>query len=212
MNGQAIKSPREADYRAAGFRGEVGFGMRPAVIVVDLMMAYFDRLSPMYAGVEHVLESIVTVVRAAHAGGIPVIFTRQFFEEPNEEGVYVRKVPALKLLRPESTLAALHPDLPVELGEVFVKHYPSAFHRTEFADRLRLLDIDTAIITGLTTSGCVRATAMDCLLHNLHGIVVREAVGDRDQSAHEANLFDIDCKLADVKSNVEVIEWITSRK
>jgi len=141
-----------------------------------------------------------------------VCFTRQLYEEPDDAGVYVRKVPALKLLRPGSKLAELHPDLDARSDEVFVKHYPSAFHRTAFANRLRQVGVDTLIIAGLTTSGCVRATAMDCLLHDLCGIVVREAVGDRDRAAHDANLFDIDSKLADVKPLQEVIEWIEARK
>jgi len=166
----------------------------------------------MYAGVEDTLDPTVRLVRAAKAARIPVFFTRQLFEELDDDGVYARKVPALKLLRPGSKLAELHPDLPADPNEVFVKHYPSAFYRTDFADRLRQLGVDTLIITGLTTSGCVRATAMDCLLHDLHGIVVREAVGDRDRAAHEANLFDIDNKLADVKLLADVIAWIESRK
>ncbi len=212
MSGAAKKVSREADYRSAGFRGDIGFGTRAAVVVVDVVLAYFDRSSPMYAGVEDVLDSTVRVVRAARATGMPVFFTRQLFEEPDDDGVYARKVPALKLLRPGSKLAELHPDLRADPEEVFVKHYPSAFHRTGFADRLRRLGVDTLIMTGLTTSGCVRATAMDCLLHDLHGTVVREAVGDRDRAAHEANLFDIDSKLADVKSLADVIEWIDSQQ
>jgi len=208
----AKKTSREADYRSAGFRGDIGFGTHAAVVVVDVVLAYFDRSSPMYAGVEDVLDPTARLVRAAKAMGIPVFFTRQLFEELDDDGVYARKVPALKLLRPGSKLAELHPDLPADPNEVFVKHYPSAFHRTDFADRLRQLGVDTLIITGLTTSGCVRATAMDCLLHNLHGIVVREAVGDRDRAAHDANLFDIDNKLADVKRLEEVIAWIEARK
>lgn len=208
----ATKGSREADSRSAGFRGEIGFGARAAVVVVDMVLAYFDRSSPMYAAVDDVLDPTTRLVRAARAAGMPVFFTRQLFEEPSDDGVYVRKVPALKLLRPGSKLAELHPDLPAEPDEVLIKHYPSAFHRTDFADRLRRLGADTLIITGLTTSGCVRATAMDCLLHDLRGIVVREAVGDRDRVAHEANLFDIDSKLADVKPLAEVIEWIESRK
>lgn len=207
----AKKGSREADYQSAGFRGDIGFGTRAAVIVIDMVLAYFDRLSPMYAGVEDVLDPTIRIVRAARTAGIPVFFTRQLFEELEEDGVYVRKVPALKLLRPGSKLAELHPDLPAKPEEVLVKHYPSAFQRTDFADRLWRLRVDTLVITGLTTSGCVRATAMDCLLYDLHGVVVREAVGDRNRAAHEANLFDIRAKLADVKPLREVVEWIESR-
>jgi maleamate amidohydrolase len=208
----AKKAWREADYRSAGFRGDLGFGARGALVVIDVVLAYFDRSSPMYAGVEDALGATVRLVGAARKARMPVFFTRQLFEEPNDAGVYVRKVPALKLLRPGSKLAELHPDLMAESDEIFVKHFPSAFHRTDFADRLRRLGVDTLLIAGLTTSGCVRATAMDCLLHDLRGIVVREAVGDRDGAAHEANLFDIDSKLGDVRALQEVIDWIESRK
>ena len=202
---------KNADYRGAGFAGTIGFGRRPALVVVDLMMSYFDRASPMYAAVENVVPSNVRLVDAAHAAAIPVFFTRQCYEDARDASVYVRKVPALKLLRPGSPLAELHPALPLAKGTTFVKHFPSAFHRTDFAARLAAQQVDTLIITGLTTSGCVRATAMDALLHDLAGVVVREAVGDRDRAIHEANLFDIDGKLADVRGEAEVLAWIASR-
>jgi maleamate amidohydrolase len=178
------------------------------VIVIDMVMAYFDRSSPLYAGVEAVAESNLRLLTVAYRKRIPVIFTRQFFEESTSDGVYVRKVPALKLMRPDSPLTAIEPSLPTDQAAVIIKHFPSAFHRTDLAARLESLGVDTLIITGLTTSGCVRATAMDTLLHNLSGIVVREAVGDRDQRQHEANLFDINAKLGDVRSEAEVIAWL----
>lgn len=205
-----MATSRVADYEAAGFGGEVGFGVRPAVVVVDVVRAYFDHTSPMRAGVEDVLHAVLRVVAAAHAAKAPVYFTRQVFDAADDGGVYARKVPALKLLRPGSPLAELHPALSGSRGEVLVKRFPSAFHRTDFAERLAALNVDTLLILGLTTSGCIRATAMDCLLHGLHGIVVREAVGDRDRQAHEANLFDIDAKLADVRGASEVIDWLAS--
>jgi maleamate amidohydrolase len=200
----------EEDYRSAGFSGHVGFGKKPAMIVIDMMMNYFEKSSPMYAGVEAAAESNKRLIELAYERKIPVIFTQQFYEEPVDESVYVRKVPALKMLRPGSPLTALHPSLPTAQGRVLVKHYPSAFHRTDLESQLKALGIDTLILTGLTTSGCVRATAMDTLLNDFAGIVVREAVGDRDQRAHEANLFDINAKLADVRSETEVAEWMKS--
>jgi maleamate amidohydrolase len=199
---------QQEDYLSAGFAGALGFGRKPAVIVIDMVMAYFDRSSPLYAGVEAVAESNLRLLTVAYRKRIPVIFTRQFFEESTSDGVYVRKVPALKLMRPDSPLTAIEPSLPTDQAAVIIKHFPSAFHRTDLAARLESLGVDTLIITGLTTSGCVRATAMDTLLHNLSGIVVREAVGDRDQRQHEANLFDINAKLGDVRSEAEVIAWL----
>jgi maleamate amidohydrolase len=198
----------EQDYRSAGFAGQVGFGKKPAMLVIDMMMNYFEKSSPMYAGVEAVADSNKRLIELAYARNIPVIFTQQFYEEPRDGSVYVRKVPALKMLRRGSPLTALHPSLPTGQGTVLVKHYPSAFHRTDLAAQLKALGVDTLIITGLTTSGCVRATAMDTLLNDFAGIVVREAVGDRDQRIHEANLFDINGKLADVRSEAEVSEWM----
>ncbi len=201
----------DEDYRSAGFAGRVGFGKKAAVIVIDMMMNYFEKTSPMYASVEKVTESNVRLLEIAYAKNIPVIFTQQFYEDPTDDSVYVRKVPALKMLRRGSPLTALHPDLPVAQGKVMVKHYPSAFHRTDLGAQLKALGVDTLIITGLTTSGCVRATAMDTLLNGLVGVVVREAVGDRDKRAHEANLFDINAKLADVLGESEVITWMKNR-
>ncbi|HLX26913.1 MAG TPA: isochorismatase family protein [Casimicrobiaceae bacterium] len=203
-------SSRDADYRSAGFAGKLGFGKRPAVIVIDMVMAYFDRTSPMYAGVEAVAESARRVVDAALSSGVPVFFTQQFFDDALAGGVYARKVRALQLLRRDSALAELHPSVPVERGTIVVKRFPSAFHGTGLNARLRALQVDTLIVTGLTTSGCVRATAMDALLHDFIGVVVREAVGDRDARAHEANLFDIHAKLADVQSEGDVIGWLST--
>lgn len=196
---------QEQDYRSAGFAGELGFGRHPALVVIDMMMAYFEPSSPMYARVENVLESNVRLVTAAYARKVPVFFTRQLYEERESNHVYVRKVPALKLLRPGSPLTALVPSLPTDRGTVFVKRYPSAFHKTELASQLAALGVDTVIMTGLTTSGCVRATAMDALLNGLIGVVVREAVGDRNEAQHRANLFDINAKLADVRSESDLV-------
>ena len=206
-----MSSVRENDYRSAGFSGALGFGRTPALLVIDMMMSYFDRASPMYAGVEAVAASNLRLIAAAQARKIPLFFTRQVHEQSADATVYARKVPALKLLNPGSALAELHPSLPADSGTVIVKRYPSAFYRTDLASRLLALKVDTLIITGLTTSGCVRATAMDTLLNDLTGVVVREAVGDRDARAHEANLFDIDAKLADVRSEADVLRWIDGR-
>jgi maleamate amidohydrolase len=106
----------------------------------------------------------------------------------------------------------LHPQLRNKHVEVLVKHFPSAFHHTNLAERLRQLQVDTPVIVGLTTSGCIRATAMDCLLHEFRGVVVRDGVGDRDVAAHEANLFDINNKLADVADSTSIVEWLARHR
>src|SRR5262245_57328167 len=138
-----MSQSQNEDYLRAGFAGSLGFGRKPAVIVVDMVMAYFDRSSPMYAGVEPVAESNLRLLKVAYRKRIPVIFTRQFFEEPTSDGVYVRKVPALELLRPDSPLTAIEPSLPTEQATVIIKHFPSAFHQTDLAARLKSLGVDT---------------------------------------------------------------------
>ncbi len=201
---------RDDDYRSAGFAGRLGFGAKPALLVIDMMMAYFDRASPMYAGVEEVANSNGRLIAAARQADVPIIYTRQFYEGRPRDSVYASKVPVLQLLAPESPPTQLEPSLPTDGATVLVKHYPSAFHKTDLADRLRSLGVDTLILTGLTTSGCVRATAMDTMLNGFLGAVVREAVGDRNKAQHEANLFDIDAKLVDVRSEADVLVWLRS--
>jgi maleamate amidohydrolase len=209
----ADQTPND-DYRQAGFLGEVGFGTKPALLIVDPVVAYFDRTSPLYAGVEDALAGMRRLRDLARANGVPVIFTRQeFTSDGADRGLYRRKVPALDLLRPGSPLAAIVPELAPAADEiVIVKRYPSAFFATDLAQRLREGGIDTLLIAGLTTSGCIRATAMDALLNGFAGIVVREAVGDRDPAQHQANLFDIAAKLADVRGEAEIVTWLAARR
>jgi maleamate amidohydrolase len=202
------------DYRLAGFLGEVGFGSAPALLIVDPVVAYFDRTSPLYAGVEAALAGMCRLRDLARANGVPVILTRQEFTGDGvDRGLYRRKVPALELLRAGSPLAAIVPELaPASDEMVIVKRYPSAFFATDLTQRLREGGIDTLLIAGLTTSGCIRATAMDALLNGIAGIVVREAVGDRDAAQHQANLFDIAAKLADVRGEAEIVTWLGARR
>jgi maleamate amidohydrolase len=209
-----VPDPRPGDdYRRAGFLGEVGFGSAPALLIVDPVMAYFDPSSPLYAGVESALAGMCRLRDLARANGLPIILTRQEFTGDGvDRGLYRRKVPALDLLRAGSPLAAIVPALAPAAGEtVIVKHYPSAFFATDLAERLRAGRIDTLLVAGLTTSGCIRATVMDTLLNGIAGIVVREAVGDRDPAQHEANLFDIAAKLADVRDEAEIVSWLATR-
>jgi maleamate amidohydrolase len=204
---------RGDDYLRAGFLGEVGFGTAPALLIVDPVAAYFDPTSPLHAGVEGALAGMCRLRDLARANRLPVILTRQEFTGDGvDRGLYRRKVPALDLLRAGSPLAAIVPELAPAADEiVIVKRYPSAFFATDLAQRLREGGIDTLLIAGLTTSGCIRATVMDALLNGIAGIVVREAVGDRDPIQHEANLFDIAAKLGDVRGEAEIVTWLAAR-
>lgn len=195
------------DYRQAGFQGKVGFGKRPALIVVDFVTAYLDRASPLYAGVEETLDSCKRVLAAARQAGIPVVFTRVEYQPGGADGgVFYRKVAALKVFDRGSPFGAFAPGLEPRDDEIVVtKQYASAFFGTSLAATLNAHRVDTCIVTGLTTSGCVRATALDAMQHGFVPVVVREACGDRDPRPHEANLFDLQAKYADVVSETEAI-------
>lgn len=195
------------DYRQAGFQGKLGFGKRPALIVVDFVAAYLDRASPLHAGVEETLDSCKRVLAAARQAGIPVVFTRVEYQPGGADGgVFYRKVAALKVFDRGSPFGAFAHGLEPRDDEIVVtKQYASAFFGTSLAATLNAHRVDTCIVTGLTTSGCVRATALDAMQHGFVPVVVREACGDRDPRPHEANLFDLQAKYADVVSETEAI-------
>jgi nicotinamidase-related amidase len=201
-----------SDYERAGFAGRLGFGRRPAVLVVDIVLAYLDTSSPLYAGVEDAVASAARVVAAARDEAVPVVFTRvEFAPGGADGGLFYRKVPALRVLDAGSPLADFADDPRPREGEVVVtKQYASAFFGTSLASTLTAMGIDTVAIVGLSTSGCVRATAVDAVQHGFAPIVVREAVGDRDERPHEANLFDLDAKYADVVSEADVCSYLAS--
>lgn len=202
-----------ADYAQAGFSGRLGFGERPAVLVVDVVRAYLDRSSPLYAGVEDAVASAARIVGAARAALVPVVFTRvEFAPGGADGGLFYRKVPALRVFDRGSPLGAFPQELHPREDEVVVtKQYASAFFGTALASTLTAMTTDTVVVVGLSTSGCVRATAVDALQHGFAPIVVREAVGDRDRGVHDANLFDLQAKYADVVGERDVITWLRGR-
>ncbi len=196
-----------ANYAAAGFGGRLTFGARPVLLIVDVVMAYLDPASPLYAGVEDALASNERLADAARAAGVPVIFTNVVYEPGGiDGGQFFRKVPALKAFERGSPQGAFPPTLQPLPGELVVsKQYPSAFFGTPLASTLHAAGIDTVLITGFSTSGCVRASALDALCHGFAPFVVREACGDRDVRPHEQNLFDMAAKMADVVSEEDAI-------
>lgn len=203
----------EQDYADAKFGQGLGFGEKPALVIVDFVIAYLDKSSPLYAGVEETLESCKRVLAAARKAGIPVIFTNvEYDPEGINGGIFFRKIGALKVFLKGSPLGAFPEGLTPQAGELVVtKQYPSAFFGTSLAPTLTSQGVDTVIVTGLTTSGCIRATALDAMQYGFIPIVVREAVGDRDPRPHEANLFDLQAKYADVLSESEVTGWLAGR-
>ena len=195
---------------SGAFDGHLPFGKRPALIIIDVVMAYFEKDSPLYAGVEDELASNERVLAAARAALIPVIFTNVVFQaEGLDGGLFYRKVPALKCFDAGSPLGAFPPTLQPGSGDlVITKQYASAFFGTTLASTLTAQGIDTLLITGLSTSGCVRATALDALQHGFAPFVIRDACGDRHSAPHEANLFDLQAKYAEVVSEAQALEFM----
>lgn len=194
------------NYRGA-FDGSLGFGEAPALILIDFVEAYFDAQSPLYAGVDAALASALCVREKARAAGIPVIYTNVVYQDgPVDGGVFYRKVPALSVFDAGNPLGGWPEGLEPAEGELVIsKQYPSAFFGTSLAATLTANRIDTLIITGLTTSGCVRATCVDAMSHGFIPIVVADGCGDRHAAPHDANLFDMQAKYADVVGEAAVI-------
>jgi len=197
------------NYRGA-FDGSLGFGKAPALILVDLVEAYFAKDSPLYAGVEDELASALRVRDAAREAGIPVIYTNVVYQDGGADGgVFYRKVPALEAFVAGNPLGAWPDGLEPADGELVIsKQYPSAFFGTSLAEELTTRGIDTLIITGVTTSGCIRATCVDAVSYGFIPIIVADACGDRHAAPHEANLFDMNAKYADVVDERTVIEHL----
>ena len=190
------------------YENRIGFGKRPAMLLVDFVQAYFDPACDLYEGVEAVLAS------AARAAGVPVVYTNVVYQKQAlNGGRFYQKAKPLRHFLEGSPLGAWPAGLDVNDDELVVsKQYPSAFFGTSLASTLTTWGIDTLIITGLTTSGCVRASCLDACCHGFIPIVVREACGDRHEGPHEANLFDMNAKYADVVSEQEVLAYIASQK
>ncbi|MCS6987555.1 MAG: isochorismatase family protein [Sphingomonadaceae bacterium] len=201
-----------ADYAAAGFGRALPWGRRPALLLVDFAAAYFVPDSPLYAGVEAARAAAARLRAACRAAGIPRLFTRVEYvpgDPARSGGLFYRKVAALSCFNAGNPLGDFTPELAPDADEpVIVKQYPSAFFRTDLAQRLEDLGVDTLLITGLSTSGCVRASAVDALCHGFVPVVVRDAVGDRDERVHEANLFDLEAKTADVADLARVLAYV----
>lgn len=192
---------------ATAFDGHLAFGKRPALLIVDFVMAYLEPTSPLYAGVEGALTSNERLVALARELDIPVLFTNVVYEPGGTNGgLFYKKIPALRSFDAGSPLGEFPPSLqPADNERIISKQYASAFFGTGLAEILQDMAIDTLVITGLSTSGCVRASALDALQHGFAPFVVREACGDRHPAPHEASLFDLQAKYAEVVTEAEAM-------
>jgi maleamate amidohydrolase len=195
------------------FDGKLGFGKKPAVLVVDFINAYTTPGADLYAtGVVSAVSQTAELLKLARQKGVLVIYTRVLYDKSGlDGGIFVQKVPLLRNMVVGEPLAEIVPELPPMDGDlVIIKQYASAFFGTSLAAMLTAHGVDTLILTGCSTSGCIRATAVDGMQYGFRVIVPRECVGDRHSAPHEANLFDIDSKYGDVVAKTDVIAHLNT--
>ncbi len=196
--------------RAFGRR--VGFGARPALILIDLCRAYYDPECDLYMGSDASLHSSLRLREAAHKAGIPVILTNVVYHPSTiDGGRFFEKSKPLRYFIQGNPMGDWPEGLVPQAEELIVsKQYPSAFFGTSLASTLTSLGIDSVLLGGVSTSGCVRATCVDAMSHGFRTIVVADACGDRHPDPHNANLFDMEAKYADVVDEAETIAYLAS--
>lgn len=185
-----------------GFAGRMGYGRRPALLVVDFINGFTDTRSPLAGNFDGEVAAARTLLDLARPAGVPVVLSTVTYDPALQEaGVWTAKIPANSWLVEGSEWVEVDPRLGRdERDMLLVKKYASCFFGTDLASRLVSRGVDTLIVTGCTTSGCVRASAVDACSLGLRPIVVRDAVADRAPLSHLASLFDIELKYGDVVS------------
>ncbi len=197
-----------------GFGERGGFGHRPALIVVDMTLGFTDPESPLGSDLDGPVEAIQKLLEAARQAEIPVVFTTVAYRESDKltAAAFIDKVPALLTLEAGSRWAKIDPRIAPRTEEpILNKLFASGFFGTGLSSLLTAAGVDTLIVTGASTSGCVRATVVDALQYGFRPVVPREAVGDRNPDAHKANLYDVDSKYGDVVSVEEILEYLDEK-
>ena len=182
-------------------RQPTGMGDKPALLVVDAINAFTDPACPLGSAVDAEIAVIQQLLKRFRELGLPVFFTTQAYDDETTNSVWREKLPACKYLQAGTDLVDVDPRLERRDNEtVVLKYVPSGFFETGLKDQLLAEGVDTVFVVGFTTSGCVRASAVDSVSSNFRTIVVPEGCGDRDPDAHKSNLYDLDAKYADLIS------------
>jgi len=185
---------------------QLGLAQSPALLVVDMINGFTDPDSPLGTHCPDVVAANIELLAAFRNSGRPIFFTTVVYYDDQQASIFRAKVPALNVLQSGSRWVAVDSRMERQVSEPLIeKQWASAFFGTDLSKQLRALAVDSLVVTGLTTSGCVRASAVDGLQNNFQVVVAREAVGDRNLDAHQANLFDLNAKYADVLGVDEII-------
>jgi maleamate amidohydrolase len=190
-------------------RKSQGLGNCPALLIVDIINSFTDPDCPLGSESGDVVEANRQLLHAFREKQLPIVFTTVVYHDERQARVFRDRVPALDILEPGTRWVEVDPRLRPRSDEpVIEKQWASGFFKTGLEDLLKEQSVDSLVITGLTTSGCVRATAVDGLQHDYKVVIPAEAVGDRNDDAHRANLFDLNAKYADVLNLEEVLKLI----
>ena len=189
----------------------LGLTPKPALLLVDMINGFTDPACALGTACSEVVAANVQLLEAFRALSLPVFFTTVVYHSEQQAEVFRRKVPALNVLQPDSHWVKVDSALePLDGEPVIEKQWASAFFATDLDQQLSALGVDSIVVTGLTTSGCVRASAVDGLQNDYQVVIAEEAVGDRNPEAHRANLFDLNAKYADVLPLAQVLSQLTA--
>jgi maleamate amidohydrolase len=186
-----------------------GLGKHPALLVVDIINSFTDPDCPLGSEAGDVVEANRQLLHAFREKQLPVVFTTVVYHDESQARVFRDRIPALDILEPGTHWVEVDPRLKPRSDELVIeKQWASGFFKTRLDEYLKEQGVDSLVVTGLTTSGCVRATAVDGLQHDYKVVIAADAVGDRNEDAHRANLFDLSAKYADVLDLYRVLEMI----
>jgi len=196
-------------YKKQGLGARMGFGQNPALLIIDFINGFNDPDAFGGGNIQSAIDNTEFLLAAVRHRSLPVAYTVHCYsEDGSEDGIFNLKMPRLRegLIRGSHATEIVNQLAPRSGERIVEKHYPSAFFGTDLSGWLAQKKVDTTIVVGCTTSGCVRATVVDGMGFGYRPIVPRECVGDRAIGPHEANLFDMDQKYADVMSLSDVLE------
>jgi nicotinamidase-related amidase len=190
-------------------RNSAEIGKKPALVLVDMINGFTSSACALGTDCPEVVAANARLLAAFRERGLPVFFTTVVYHADDEARVFRGRINALNVLTPDSDWVKIDPALAPVDGEVLIeKCWASAFFKTDLDEQLRAAGVDSLVVTGLTTSGCVRATVVDGLQYDYPVFVPREAVGDRNHQAHDANLHDMHAKYADVVAMQDVLDHL----
>ncbi len=211
----AAQQNDEEFFKQRGFGLKIGFGERPALLVVDMLKAFTNPALVLGANLDSQIEAHKPLLAAMHELNLPVIFSTVMYEDADlkDAGIWALKMKGVLTLKSGGDGSEVDPRLDCrKTDSMLLKKYASCFFGTDLVPRLLAHRVDTLLITGCTTSGCVRATAVDSCQNGFRPMVIREAVGDRSAAAHEQSLFDLNAKYADVVSLEDTLQYLRKLK